>query len=70
MAIPPPKKEARGRKAAESTEKMFGQEFKPMKFPVDMQRELNTKRSILNLRKKTQEIIKEDITFKIPGKLN
>ena len=46
MAIPPPKKEARGRKAAESTEKMFGQEFKPMKFPVDMQRELNTKRSI------------------------
>ncbi len=59
MAIPPPKKEARGRKAAESTEKMFGQEFKPMKFPVDMQRELNTKRSILNLRKKTQEYKKK-----------
>ena len=62
MAIPSPEKEARGRKAAESLEK----QFKPTKFEpafsekekkemLDDLRKLDTKRSILNLRKKTLE---------------
>ena len=64
MAIPSPKKEARGRKAAESLEKTFQksepafseQETKDMRDDMrDDMRKLNTKRSILNLRKKTKE---------------
>ena len=45
MARVSPEKQTRGRRAAESVEKPS----------VDMQRELKTKRSIFNLRKKTQE---------------
>ena len=45
MARVSPEKQTRGRRAAESAEKPS----------VDMQRELETKRSIFNLRKKTQE---------------
>ena len=59
MSIVLPKKEARGRKAAESAEKAFGQaakEFKPIEeAPIDIQREFNTKLSILKLREKTKE---------------
>ena len=55
MAKVLPKKEARGRKAAESAEKEFGQDFEPVKVPIDIEREINTKRSIFYLRKKTQE---------------
>lgn len=45
MTIPSLEKEVRGRKAAESAEKST----------ADMQREFETKRSIFNIRKKTQE---------------
>ena len=62
MAIPSPEKEARGRKAAESLEKKFEpKEFEPAfskqerKDMLDDLRKLDTKRSILNLRKKTLE---------------
>ena len=64
MTIPSPKKEARGREAAESLEKTFQksgpafseQETKDMRDDMrDDMRKLNTKRSILNLRKKTLE---------------
>jgi len=61
MTIPSPEKEARGRKAAESAEKKFEpafseQEKKDMRDQMsDDMRKLDTKRSILNLRKKTLE---------------
>ena len=68
MTIPSPKKEVRGRRAAESLEKKFEsknfepafseQETKDMRDDMRMRddlRELDTKRSILNLRKKTLE---------------
>jgi len=62
MAIPSPEKEARGRKTADSLEKKFEpKEFEPAfseqerKDMLDDLRKLDTKRSILNLRKKTLE---------------
>ena len=66
MAIPSPEKKARGRKAADSLEKKFEpkefepafseQEKKDMRDQMsDDMRKLDTKRSILNLRKKTLE---------------
>tara|TARA_E500000305_G_C3863454_1_gene161716 strand:- start:289 stop:558 length:270 start_codon:yes stop_codon:yes gene_type:complete len=59
MAKVLPKKEARGRKAAESAEKAF-QEFKPIeKAPIDIQREFKTKLSIIKLRNKTKEYKKK-----------
>ena len=45
MTIPSLEKEVRGRRATESAEKPS----------ADMQREFETKRSLLNIRKKTQE---------------